>query len=149
MPGEPLPTVTQDETPPSASVLTASGADLLSYRYFSSEFEKQIKAQTTNVLISAGFSVGVLIIGIIATVYLYRTSGLSGSALEFMKLGPVALSSIPLPFPLRAYLQYRVRIPIYQGYKRLFDEALATKTRVEPYMIEDARSALKLLHKMD
>lgn len=150
MPGDPLETVpASDRTETTSPASRATEAELATYRYFSSEFDQQLKAQTTNVLISGGFCLAVVVIGLIGTILLYRTAGVGGSAIEYMKLGPVALSGISLPFPLRAYLQYRVRRPIYQGYKRLFDQAIATKQRVEPYLIEDARSALKSLHKMD
>jgi hypothetical protein len=128
---------------------TATEAELLTYRYFSQQFERQIKAQKTNVLISSGFAVAVLIVGIIATFLLYRSPGLKGSALEYIKLSPTALSSIGLPFPLKSYLQYRTRMPIYTGYKQLFDEAIETRTRIDPKLIEAALEALKPLQKVD
>ena len=117
--------------------------------YFSSEFENQIKTQRTNVCIASAFALGVLAVSLLSTWYLFRTSGPAGTPLEYMKLGPVALSSIALPFPLRMYLSYRVRSPIYWGYKRLFDEAAARGTHVEPHLLEDARAALKAVHKLD
>jgi len=149
MPGEPAPPPNTNNPEASSAQAKATDAELKIFRYFSSEFETQISAQKTNALISSAFAAGVATIGIIGTAFLYRSSGLANTAVEYMKLGPVALSSLALPFPLRSYLQYRVRIPIYHGYKRLFDEAIATGTHVEPYLVEDARAALKTLQKMD
>lgn len=116
--------------------------------YYSSELANQIKAQRTNVFISFGFTLGVLAVGLLFTWYVaYKAN--SNASLEYMKLGPLALSGIALPFPLRMYLSYRVRIPIYKGFKRLFDEAAVRGTRVEPNLVEDARAALKAVHKLD
>lgn len=143
---EPSPPLKPDEALEPAR---ATDAELITYRHFSQEFEKQIKAQKINVIISSGFAVGVLMVGLLTTLFMYRSSGLSGTALEYIKLGPAALSSIPLPFPLRSYLQFRLRIPIYKGYKQLFDEAIETRTRIPPYLIEAALEALKALQKMD
>lgn len=69
--------------------------------------------------------------------------------MEYVKLGPAALSMITLPFPIRMLLTYRMRIPIYDGYKRLFDAAAATGAEVQPALVEDARAALKALHKVE
>jgi hypothetical protein len=149
MPGESDSLANPPETRASSDDARPTAAELAVYRYLSSEFEMQTKAQRTNVLISGGFACGVLIVGLIGTVLLYRSSGLAGTALEYMKLGPAALSSLALPFPLRSFLQYRVRIPIYHGYQRLLDEAIATQTRVDPCLTEDAREAVKVLQKMD
>lgn len=149
MPGDPNSPVNPLETRASPADTKPTAAELAVYRYLSSEFETQINAQKTNVLISGAFAAGVWLVGLVGTVLLYRSSGLGGTALEYMKLGPAALSSLALPFPLRSYLHYRVRIPIYCGYKRLLDEAIATGQRVESYLIEDAREALKALQKMD
>jgi len=149
MPDLPSPQPGANDQPAPPAQAEPTDAELKVYRYFSSEFATQIRAQKVNVLISGAFAGGVWIIGLVATAFLYRSTGLASSAMEYMKLGPAALSSLALPFPLRSFLQYRVRMPIYQGYKRLFDEAIATNTRVEPYLIEDARAALKALQKMD
>jgi len=149
MPDLPSPQPEANDQPAPPVQAEPTDAELKVYRYFSSEFATQIRAQKINVLISSGFAAAIWLIGLVATGFLYRSTGLASSAMEYMKLGPAALSSLALPFPLRSYLQYRVRIPIYQGYKRLFDEAIAANTRVEPYLIEDARAALKALQKMD
>ena len=126
-----------------------SGAGLDLNRYFSSEFASQIQTQRTNLLIAAGFAFIVLSISILSAWYLFRTNSFGGTPIEYVKLGPAALSSIALPFPVRMFLTYRVRIPIYAGYKRLFDMAAATGATVQPELVEDARAALKALHKMD
>jgi hypothetical protein len=117
-------------------------------RYFSAKFAKQIRTQRTNLMIAAGFTLGVLCVSLVSTWYLFRT-GMTGAPLEYMKLGPVAISGIALPFPLRMCLSYRVRIPIYEGYQRLFDEAASKGQSVERHLVEDARDALKALHKLD
>ncbi|HYW71376.1 MAG TPA: hypothetical protein VE961_10090 [Pyrinomonadaceae bacterium] len=148
MPEDPDP-VNPVETSPLPCDTRPTAAEMAVYRYLSGEFEMQIKAQKTNVVISSAFACGVWVAGLIGTALLYRSTGLSGTALEYMKLGPAALSSLALPFPLRSFLQYRLRIPIYRGYKRLLDEAIAADTRVESYLIEDARDALKALQKVD
>lgn len=149
MSGDQSPPVSPLEDAASLGDAEPTAAELSVYRYLSTEFETQIKAQKTNVMISGLFACGVWVVGLVGTAILYKSSGLGGTALEYMKLGPAALSSLALPFPLRSYLQYRVRIPIYRGYKRLLDEAISTEQRVEPYLIEDARAALKALQKMD
>lgn len=100
-------------------------------------------------MIAGGFILAVLVVSLISTWYLFRAGGLGSTSLEYMKLGPVAISGIALPFPLRMYLSYRIRIPVYEGFKRLFDEAAAAQIRVEPHLVEDARAALKALHKLD
>jgi hypothetical protein len=58
-------------------------------------------------------------------------------------------NQIRIPFPIRMFLSYRVRIPIYAGYKRLFDNAVTTGAPVQPALVEDACAALKALHKID
>lgn len=117
--------------------------------YFSNEFANQIQTQRTNLLIAAGFALVVLSISILSAWYLFRANNFGGTPIEYMKLGPAAISSIALPFPVRMFLTYRVRIPIYAGYKRLFDMAAATGAAVQPELVEDARAALKALHKVD
>lgn len=117
--------------------------------YYSAEFEKQITTQRTNLWIAGGFALVVLLASLVTTWYLFRTGSSSGVLFEYMKLGPVAISSLALPFPLRMYMSYRVRIPIYKGYKHLFDEATASGTSVESSLVEDARAALKALHKIE
>jgi hypothetical protein len=117
--------------------------------YFSAEFNKQITTQRVNLWIAGGFTLVVLLASLFVTWYLFRTGSSSGVLFEYMKLGPVAISSLALPFPLRMYLSYRVRIPIYRGYRHLFDEAAARGTSVEPSLVEDARAALKALYKID
>lgn len=117
------------------------------YCYYADEFGTQVKTQRTNVWIAGGFVLGIVLVAVIATLYLLRTAGASGTALEYMKLGPAALSSIALPFPLRTYLSYRIRVPIYRRYKMLFDEALLKRIDVAPDLLDDARNALRELHK--
>jgi hypothetical protein len=91
----------------------------------------------------------VLGVSLVSTWYLFKSNSLGSTALEYMKLGPVALSTMTLPFPLRMLLSYRIRIPIYRGYKRLFDEAVAEGATVDPQLFQDARTALTALHKVD
>lgn len=117
--------------------------------YFSNEFANQISTQRTNLLIAGGFALAVLAIGALSAWYLFRTNNFTGAPLEYMKLGPAALSSITLPVPIKMFLTYRMRIPIYAGYKRLFDMAAATGAAVQPELVEDARAALKALHKVE
>jgi hypothetical protein len=146
MPGDLPPQVNATEQGMSLPDGSPTKTELATYRYLSSEFAKQIKAQKLNIFISGAFCIGVLFIGLIGTVLLYRRGELAGSALEYMKLAPAALSSISLPFPLRAYLHYRIRMPIYTGFKQLFDEAIENRTRVEQVLVDAALNALKVLH---
>ena len=88
-------------------------------------------------------------IGAVSAWYLFRSHQFGTTPIEYVKLGPAALSMITLPFPLRMWLTYRMRIPIYVGYKRLFDAAAATGGEVQPALVEDARAALKALHKVE
>jgi hypothetical protein len=131
---------------PTDEAAALSASVVAQYRYYSDEFGTQIKTQRTNVWIAGGFVLGIVLVAVIATLYLRKTGG-AGTALEYMKLGPAALSSIALPFPLRTYLSYRIRVPIYRGYKTLFDEALLRRIEVAPDLIDDARNALRELHK--
>jgi hypothetical protein len=117
--------------------------------YFSNEFANQIRTQRTNLLIAGGFAFAVLAISVLSAWYLFRTNNFGGTPIEYMKLGPAAISTITLPFPIRMFLTYRMRIPIYAGYKRLFDAAAATGAEVQPALVEDARAALKALHKVE
>lgn len=146
MPGDLPPQVNATEQATGVADQLPTRTELATYRYFASEFGKQIKAQKLNILISCAFCVGVLLIGLVGTFLLYRNGDVAGTALEYMKLGPAALSSISLPFPLRAYLHYRIRMPIYTGFKQLFDEAVQNGTRVEQVLIDAAINALKVLH---
>jgi hypothetical protein len=104
--------------------------------------------QRGNVLISLAFTLCVFSVSLVATVYLFRT-GIPGTAIEYVKLGPIALSSISLPFPLRMYLSYRVRLPIYRQLKRCFEKAAELGVDPDPELVDDARNALKALHKLD
>ena len=112
---------------------------------YSEQFDEQLKAQRGNLWISSIFTLIVLSIGLVATVHLFRTS----AATEYLKLGPMALSSISLPFPLRMYLTYRIRAPIYRRLKRRFEEAAENGSEPDPDMLDEARNALKALHKLD
>lgn len=116
--------------------------------YYSTELGTQLQTQRTNVLIAGGFAIVVLGLSMLLSWYLFRTN-FGGTAFEYVKLGPAAISSLALPFPIRMFLSYRVRRPIYVGYKRQFDMALATGCPVQPELYEDARAALKALHKID
>lgn len=117
-------------------------------RYFSSQFEDQIKSQRSNLWIATSFTIGAFGISILIWL-LSKSNSQGGASLEYMKLGPAALSSLTLPVALRMFLSYRLRIPIYRGYKRLFDEATLLGTSVEPHLFDDARDALKAIHKVD
>lgn len=117
-------------------------------QYFSTEFEKQIRRQKSNVVIALCCMVGVFVTGVIAA-WILVGKGMPGTSLEYMKLGTVALTSFSLPFPLKMYLSFRVRCPIYEGFKRLFDYAESTGTEVSPILVEDARKALSAIHKLD
>jgi hypothetical protein len=117
-------------------------------QYFSMQFEKQIRRQKGNVLIGVCFMAGVFLIGLVSA-WSVVSKGIAGTGVEYMKLGVVALSSLSLPYPLRMYLSYRLRGPLYEGYKRLFDEAAARGTEVNPKLVEDARKALEVIHKLD
>jgi len=132
---------------PADEAAALSSSVVEEYRYYADEFGTQIKTQRTNVWIAGGFVLGIVLVAVIATLYLLRTAGASETALEYMKLGPAALSSIALPFPLRTYLSYRIRVPIYRGYKTLFDDALLKQIEVAPDLLDDARNALRELHK--
>ena len=99
-------------------------------------------------LISLAFTLCVFSVSFVATLYLFRT-GISGTGLEYVKLGPIALSSISLPFPLRMYLSYRLRLPTYKRLKRRFDEAAELGVEPAPEWIDQAENALKALHKLD
>ena len=79
----------------------------------------------------------------------FKPNGQGGVSLEYMKLGPAAVSSLALPLAIRMFLSYRVRIPIYRGYKRQFDEAAALGISVAPHVFDDARDALRAIHKVD
>lgn len=139
-----------DGPPATAAKNERSGKGSLDLNvYFSNEFANQIKTQRTNLLIAGGFALAVLGISIVSAWYLFRTNNFGSTPVEFLKLGPAALSTITLPFPIRMFLTYRMRIPIYDGYKRLFDAAAATGAEVQPALIEDARAALKALHKVE
>ncbi|MGZ8843097.1 MAG: hypothetical protein ACXW18_05505 [Pyrinomonadaceae bacterium] len=129
-----------------------SGSNVRGYnenQFYANELERQIKTQRTNLLIAGGFTLSILAVSLLATWYLFRTAGVSGTPLEYMKLGPVAISGIALPLPLRMFLSYRTRIPVYESYKRRFDLAAATGRPAERDLVEDARAALKALHKPD
>lgn len=117
--------------------------------YYSTELGNQLQTQRTNVLIAGGFAIAVLGLSILSSWYLFKTNSFGGTALEYMKLGPAAISSLALPFPIRMFLSYRVRRPIYVSYKRQFDMAVATGCPVQPELYEDTRAALKALHKID
>ena len=112
---------------------------------YSEQFAEQLKAQRGNLWISLVFTLIVMSIGMVATVHLFRTS----AATEYLKLGPMVLSSISLPFPLRMYLTYRIRAPIYRRLKRRFEDAAKTGSEPDPDMVDEARNALKALHKLD
>ncbi len=90
---------------------------------------------------------GVLGLSILIS-FLFKSNSQGGASVEYMKLGPYALSSLSLPLALRMFLSNRVLIPIYEGYKRLFDEAATLGTSVAPDLYDDARDALKALHKV-
>ncbi|SRR6266404_1076551 len=150
MVGDRSQTNAQAGSPSAAPIKGAASATNFNENcYFSSEFSTQIRTQRSNLWIAGGFTLGILGVSLLGTWYLFRTGGIGGTPLEYMKLGPVAISGMALPFPLRMYLSYRVRIPIYENFKRLFDEAAATGATVEPHLVEDARDALKALHKLD
>ncbi|HXI26001.1 MAG TPA: hypothetical protein VNG71_19255 [Pyrinomonadaceae bacterium] len=141
-----------DTTPVNADRGTAApvqekptDAELAVYQHLSDLFATQIKTQKVNLVISSAFFLLAWVAGVIGTLYLNRSEGLT----VLLRLAPAGLSTVALPLPLRSYLKYRIRIPIYVGYKRFFDEALATKTSVEPWVIEDARAALKPLQEID
>jgi len=116
--------------------------------HFSGQFEDQIRSQRSNLWIATSFTMGVLGISILSW-FLFKSKSQGGTSLEYMKLGPAALSSLTLPLALRMFLSYRVRIPIYRGFKRQFDEAAALGISVDPDLVDDARDALKAIHKVD
>jgi hypothetical protein len=115
---------------------------------YSKRLEEQIRTQRGNVLISVAFTFCVFSVSLVATLYLFRT-GISGIGIEYVKLGPIALSSISLPLPLRMYLSYRVRLPIYRRLKHGFEVAAKLGVEPDPELVDDARTALKALHKPD
>lgn len=117
--------------------------------HYSKLLEKQIKAQRTNLIIAAAFALLVQVVGIVLTLYLVKTGNQLATAWEYIKLGPATVGGLALPIPLKMYLSYRIRAPIYEGYKELFDEAAARGARVGDRVIDDTRDALKSLHKLD
>ena len=145
MSGENIPPVNADGNAAARVQPKPTDAELAVYQYLSDLFATQIQTQKVNLLISSTFFFLAWIVGIIGTLYLNRSEGLTA----LLKLAPAGLSSIALPLPLHSYLKYRIRIPVYVGYKRLFDQAIITRTRVEPYVIEDARAALRSLQEID
>ena len=118
------------------------------YIDYSEQLDEQIRTQRGNVLISVVFTLCLVSVSLIVTFYLFRT-GVPGTAMEYVKLGPIALSSISLPLPLRMYLSYRLRLPTYRRLKRRFDEAAESGVELDPQLIDQAQNALKALHKLD
>lgn len=116
--------------------------------YYSSRFAQQIESERTNLWISFGFTLIVLAGSLLASWRLFRNAGPAGTYLEYMKLGPIAISGIALPFPVRMYLSYRVRIPIYKLFKSLFDDAAARGEQVHPQVLDDAKDAVKQFHRL-
>jgi hypothetical protein len=74
--------------------------------------QDQIQKQRGNMRISLAFSVALLMIGVLLTIWSVsseRTAGFS----EIMKIGPMLITSAVAALPLKAFLSYRMRIAAY------------------------------------
>jgi hypothetical protein len=72
----------------------------------------QIHTQRGNMRISLAFSLALLFLGILVTLWFLRP-GSDKSYPDLMKLGPMLITSAVAAVPLKAFLSYRTRIATY------------------------------------
>jgi len=74
--------------------------------------ETQIKTQRENMRISLAFSIFLLGVGILATIWCTR-SPITQSMNDIMKFGPMCVTASITAVPLKAFLCYRTRLALY------------------------------------
>lgn len=75
--------------------------------------ESQISLQRVNMWISFGFSLSLVLVGILVTMWCFKSTTFS-SLVDSMKVGPALFSSAVAALPLKAFLSYRVRLAMYR-----------------------------------
>jgi hypothetical protein len=73
----------------------------------------QIQTQRGNMRLSLAFSVALLLLGILVTLWFLLRPGSDKAYPDLMKLGPMFITSAVAAVPLKAFLSYRTRIATY------------------------------------
>ena len=74
--------------------------------------ETQIKTQRGNMRISLAFSIALLLVGVLLTIWCLRSPN-TQSINDLMKFGPIFVTASITAVPLKAFLCYRTRLSLY------------------------------------
>ena len=74
--------------------------------------QSQIKTQRGNMHISLAFSIGLLLVGVLLTLWCSRRPD-TQSIVDMMKFGPLCVTASITAVPLKAFLCYRSRVSLY------------------------------------
>lgn len=91
--------------------------------------------------ISLGFSLALLLLGILVTVWFLRSGSAFSSYPDLMKVGPLLITSAVAALPLKAFLSYRTRIATYVF---LLDHCSDPDPAVSQVVVEAIKNLLKM-----